>query len=141
MDVRVRDLMIKDVVTLLCTASAFEAAKTIKEKKVGCVVITHDGKKLDGIITAKDLVRRVMAEGLEPKKVKLDDVMSKNVKSVSPDMHVPEAVKLMAKHDIRRLPVVEGGKLIGIITDKNVIKAELSMAEVMAELFTFREGG
>lgn len=140
-DVLVRDLMVKKVITLPCTSNAFEAAKLIKEHRIGCVVVTHDQKKLDGIITAKDLVRRVMAEDLEPKKVKLEKVMSKYVKSVSPDMPASEAVKLMARHDIRRLPVVENGKLIGVITDKNVLKAELSIAEVMAELFTFREGG
>lgn len=140
-DVRVRDLMIKNVVTLPCTATAFEAAKTIKTQKVGCVVVTHDSKKLDGIITSKDIVKRVIAEGKDPKKVKLQDVMSKVVHSVSPETHVSEAVKIMAKHDVRRLPVVDGGKLIGIITDKNVIKAELSIAEVMSDLFTFKEGG
>lgn len=140
-DVRVRDLMIKNVVTLPCTATAFEAAKTIKGQKVGCVVVTHDSKKLDGIITSKDIVKRVIAEGKDPKKVRLQDVMSKVVHSVSPETHVSEAVKMMARHDVRRLPVVDGGKLIGIITDKNVIKAELSIAEVMSDLFTFKEGG
>ncbi len=140
-DIRVRDLMTKNVVTLPCTATAFEAAKIITEKKVGCVVVTHDSKKLDGIITSKDLVKRVMAEGKDPKKIKLLDVMSRVVHSVSPDMHISEAVKLMGHHDVRRLPVVDGGKLVGIITDKNVIKAELGIAEVMSDLFTFREGG
>lgn len=140
-DVRVRDLMIKNVVTLPCTATAFEAAKTIKAQKVGCVVVTHDSKKLDGIITSKDIVKRVIAEGKDPKKVKLRDVMSRVVHIVSPETHISEAVKMMARHDVRRLPVVDNGKLIGIITDKNVIKAELSIAEVMSDLFTFREGG
>lgn len=141
MDIRVKDLMAKNVVTLPCTSTALEAARLIRDRKIDCVVITHNLRKLDGIITTKDLVRRVMAGDIEPGKITLDKVMSRDLKMVPPDMHIVEAVKLMAKHSIRRLPVVEKGKLIGIITDEDIMSAELSMAEVMVELFTFREGG
>jgi len=109
----VKDLMTRDVVTIDLHKTIFDAAKLMSEKKVGCLVIM-DGEVPVRIVTERDFVRRVVAKKL-PLDVKIQEIMSKSLITVDPDASIREAARLMLKNKIRRIPVVEENKLVGII--------------------------
>jgi CBS domain-containing protein len=90
-----------------------EAAMLMKEHEVGSIPVRDDEKKLIGIISDRDIAIRYVAEEMSEPTVK--DVMSTNPVTGKPNMSVSEASNLMAKHQIRRLPIVEDGSLVGIV--------------------------
>ncbi len=113
---RVKYLMSSPVITISPTATVFEAVKTMAEKRIGSLVVV-EGEEIKGIFTERDLISRVIAKELDLKKTTVEEVMTKApLVTITPDADVAEAALLMIKKKIRRLPVVENGKLIGIIT-------------------------
>lgn len=105
--------MTKNVETCSLLDNVFEVAVKMKEWNVGVVPIV-DNDKLVGMITDRDIVLRCIAEK-HPASSKVEDIMSSHLITVGPETTTQEAVRLMAKHQIRRLPVVEGNKLVGIV--------------------------
>ena len=102
-------------------AIVFEAAKLMRENRIGSVVVVNGGSgEVLGIITERDLVRRVLAENKDVMTVKVSDVMTTPVVSIAPNEDIVDAAQLMRKNEIRRLVVMEGGKLIGIITANDI---------------------
>ena len=79
-------------------------------------MVVVEGETVLGIVTERDLVTRIVSKGKDAKKVKVQDFMSSPVISVSPETRILDAVKIVSRHRIRRLPVVKDGKLVGIIT-------------------------
>lgn len=110
-----QNLMTKNVETVSRNTSLNEAAKLMKQYNVGSIPVC-DGDQVVGIITDRDIVLRGIADGMNPSNVKCGDIMSTNVVTGTASMDVHEAAKLMADKQIRRLPVVENNKLIGIIS-------------------------
>lgn len=111
----VREVMTRDVVTLPRDASIVEAAKLMRDNGIGDVVVT-DGDRAEGIVTDRDIVIRAVADGKEPGSVRLDQVVSEDLTAVAPDDSVDRAVQIMRERAIRRLPVVEAGKPVGIVS-------------------------
>jgi CBS domain-containing protein len=109
------DVMTKNLVTLNEKTNAREAAKKMREMHVGNVLVTRD-EALCGIVTDRDLVVRCMAEGKDADKTHLADLCSEELVTLSPDSPVGEAIKLMTDKAIRRLPVTEGEKPVGIVS-------------------------
>ncbi len=109
----VRDVMTTDVETCTTLDNVYEVALKMKELNVGSIPIV-DQDRLIGLITDRDLVIRGIAEK-KPNSSKVTDVMSDKLVTVSSESTVEEAVKIMGNHQIRRLPVVEGNKLIGVV--------------------------
>lgn len=109
----IRDIMTRDVEACTLLDNVFEVAVKMKDLDVGAIPIV-DGDKLVGMITDRDIVIRGVAEK-HPPSSKVKAVMSDHLVTATPDMSTQEATKLMAQHKIRRLPVVEGDKLIGIV--------------------------
>jgi len=113
---RVSDVMTKDVIhTISEEASAFDAAREMKNAKRGCLIIVKRGTPT-GIVTERDLVQRVMAEGKSPSDVKVSEVMSCPLISVGSEALVGDAARIMCENNIRRLPVMDGPLLVGMIT-------------------------
>jgi CBS domain-containing protein len=112
---QLRDVMASNPVTLTADTPIVEAAKNMKEKDIGDVIVL-DGDKMCGVVTDRDIVVRAIAEGLDPSDTKLGDVCSGDVVTLSPDASVDEAVKLMREKAIRRIPIEEDGKPIGIVS-------------------------
>ncbi|MED4600798.1 CBS domain-containing protein [Paenibacillus validus] len=109
-----REIMTKDCATVTLKDNVYEAAVKMKQEDTGFIPVV-DGKKLIGVLTDRDLVIRGFAAKKEGSTA-IKEVMSDKVVSVSPDTTVDEAAKVMAKEQIRRLPVVENGEFVGIVS-------------------------
>lgn len=109
----VRDIMSKDCVTVTLQDNVYEIALKMKNHDIGFVAVV-EGKKLIGVVTDRDLVVRGYAEK-HSGSTAVDKVITKDIATITPDTSVDEAAKIMAKDQIRRLPVVENGELVGIV--------------------------
>ena len=121
-----KDIMQKNIVTLSPESTLRDVARLMKEDNVGCVVIMN-GQRLKGIITDRDIACWV-AEGKDPNKVTAGSIMKRHVIIATPEMSVFEASKLMADNKVRRLPVVAGNKLYGLVSISDlasIIEAEV----------------
>ena len=102
--------------------SVVEAAKLMKGEDSGIAPIV-DGERLVGVITDRDIAIRIVAEGRDPQTTKVEDIASQNLVTVDPQQELDEALRLMAQHQVRRLPVVEeDGKLVGIVSQADVAR-------------------
>jgi CBS domain-containing protein len=110
---KVRDFMTTDLVTVNVQAALAEAARLMRDADVGVLPVT-DGKDVLGVITDRDIVIRGLAEGKVGAKV--GEIMVDGLVSLSPDDDEQAAVKLMSDNDVRRLPVMEGGHLVGMVS-------------------------
>jgi CBS domain-containing protein len=113
-EMKVRNLMTKDVRTADINTSLTEVAKSMKSLDVGSIPVCDNDNNIVGIVTDRDIVLRFVAAG-SSENSKAQDIMSTHIVSVSPETDVHEAANIMAKNQIRRLPVVENGKLEGIV--------------------------
>jgi CBS domain-containing protein len=118
----VRDTMSADPRSIGASASVVEAARLMREEHIGSLPITDD-EKLVGILTDRDITTRVVAEAADPKTTSVGDVYSRDLISVEPDKDLEEALQLMARHQVRRLPVVENGRLVGIVAQADIALA------------------
>lgn len=112
---KVKDLMTTNVTTADVNSSIAEIAQNMKNLDVGSIPVCDDNKSVVGIVTDRDIVLRTVAEGDNVNKTKVGEVMSTRVISVSPETDVHEAANIMAKYQVRRLPVVENEKIVGIV--------------------------
>lgn len=111
---KIRDIMTDEVECCTLLDNVYEVAVKMKVLNVGAIPIV-DNEKLVGMITDRDIVIRGIAEK-HPPSSKVEDIMSHDLVTISPDATSEEAVQLMAEHQIRRLPVVENDKLVGIVS-------------------------
>jgi CBS domain-containing protein len=118
----VRDAMTENPRSIGASASVVEAARLMREGDIGSLPIT-DGDALVGMITDRDITTRVVAEAADLATTSVGDVYSQDLVSVEPDNDLEEAVQLMARHQVRRLPVVENGRLVGIVAQADVALA------------------
>lgn len=116
---QVRDIMQKNVITVDHDKKVLDAAIILKEKEISFLVILKEGKPA-GIISERDIVRRIAAEDLVASKINLEDAMSKKFRWVSPDTPIENAVQKMLNNNIRRLIVLENEELVGVITQTNM---------------------
>jgi CBS domain-containing protein len=119
----VRDAMTEDPRSIGAAASVVEAARLMREEHIGSLPIT-DGEQLVGMITDRDITTRVVAEAADPKVTSVGDVYSRDLVSVEPDNDLQEALQLMARHQVRRLPVVESGRLVGMVAQADIALKE-----------------
>jgi len=120
----VRDVMRRDVITIDPDASILGAMrKMVNERITSLIVEKPTDKSVYGIITRKDIVNKVIAYNKDLKNTKVSEVMSEPILTISPDLSIETVARLMAKTDIRRFPVMEGNKLIGLISNSDILKA------------------
>jgi len=117
---RIGDLMTKDPRTVGEDASVVDAARVMRDDDVGLVPIV-EGERLVGTITDRDIAIRVVAESRDPSSLNVRDVASTDLVTIDPQQELDEALRLMAQHQVRRLPVVEeDGRLVGIVSQADV---------------------
>jgi CBS domain-containing protein len=107
--------MTRDVRTIDASSTVEDAARMMKELNVGSLPVSENGS-ITGIITDRDVVLRNVAGGRTPTNTRVDEVMSKTVITATPDMDVHRAADLMAQNQIRRLPVLENNRMVGIVS-------------------------
>jgi len=110
----------------------------MSEKDVGSLLVVKN-KMLVGIITERDIISKVVASGKNSQVTKVSSIMSKNVITVSPNDDLYKVHFLMNKYNFRRLPVIEDGKLVGMLTEKDLIKIEPSILDVLSEKLKISE--
>lgn len=115
------EIMVKNVVTIDADKNVMEAALLMSERNVGCLLVEEEGK-VKGIITERDIVRRVVALAVDPTKIKVKDVMSSPLVVIKPEASVEDAAKVMVVYRVRRLPVIKEGKLVGLISATDLVK-------------------
>ena len=115
----VRDAMTEDPRSIGASASVVEAARLMREQHIGSLPVTED-ERLVGMITDRDITTRVVAESAVPETTSVGDVYSRDLISVEPNNDLEEALRLMARHQVRRLPVVENGRLVGIVAQADI---------------------
>jgi len=132
----IRDVMTSNPRSLESGSSAVEAARLMRDEDVGIVPIV-EGKKLVGTVTDRDIVTRVVADGKTPESVTVGDIASRELVTIDPQQDLDDALRLMARHQVRRLPVVEeDGKLVGIVAQKDVAMhaSEAQTGEVVEDI-------
>lgn len=134
------DLMTKDPSCCVPTDTAHDAAQLMKSEDVGPIPIVKDkqSRELLGIVTDRDLVLKVLAEGLDPKSVQVDRVMTTAVVTCSAEDACDEALDLMEQHQVRRIPIVDdNNRLVGIISQADIatrLDEPEKTAEVLEEI-------
>lgn len=127
------EAMTKNPVTVKPNSSVQDVAKIMSEKKIGSIIISGNGE-LSGILTERDLVRKVLARGKDPKSVKVNEIMSKPVVRINENSDLLDASELMKKKSIRRLVVVDKTKkIVGILSTNDMARV---MRRAVEELTT-----
>ena len=124
---QVRERMTADVVTIRPGTSVRDAAKTMIQEEKGPLPIV-EGDRPVGIVTDRDLVAHVLAEGRDPDSTTVDDVASRDLATIEPDKDVDEARRLMSQRELDRILVTQGGRLVGIISEADIRSDEAPLA-------------
>jgi len=132
-EVKVEDVMSSPVVTIKDTDSVLAATKLMKKNEIGCVVVVDKNDKPLGLMTERDVVRRVAALDLLPSKIQAGKAMTKPPATIESSADVAEAAKKMREMKIRRLVVLQSGKLKGIITSNDIVDITPALLDVMKE--------
>jgi CBS domain-containing protein len=122
-EMKCNEVMTKDPSCCLPTDAAFDAAQLMKSEDVGPIPIVNDkqSKNLVGIVTDRDLALKVVAEGLDPKQTKIEEIMTTGVMTCGPDDDVSDVLRLMEQHHVRRVPIVDDRAcLVGIIAQADI---------------------
>ena len=133
---KVREAMTSNPMTIEPGRPVADAARIMKDADTGIVPVV-DGARLVGTITDRDIAIRVVAEGKDPQATKVDEVASREIVTVDPEQNLDEALRLMAQHQVRRLPVVEeDGKLVGILAQADIARHDdpARTGEVVGEI-------
>ena len=118
----IRDIMTSNPRTVEPSKTVVDAARIMKQEDAGVVPVTENGR-LTGMVTDRDIAIRVVAEGKDPKSTTVREVASTDLVTIDPQQDLDEALRLMAKHQVRRLPVVEeDGRLVGVVAQADVAR-------------------
>jgi CBS domain-containing protein len=112
---KIRDVMTPDPITCDVDDSAVDAARAMKDHAIGDVIVL-DGGRICGVVTDRDLAVRIVSEGRDASATPLRDVCSREVATLGPDDDADHAVRLMTRRAIRRVPIVERGAVVGIVS-------------------------
>jgi len=130
---KVKDVMVTDLVTVKADISVKKAVKVMNDFEIGCLIVVENGEAV-GIITERDILKRIVVEGRDPEKTLVGEVMSKPLIVTSPETSLEEAIESMFKHKIKKLPVVEGGKLVGLVTFTDIARIQPVMEKILRKL-------
>ena len=134
----VADIMTRKPVTVPQNLSVRESARLMKNKGVGSLLVTENDELL-GILTKSDVIREVVAEGLDAREVTVGDIMVSAVITVAPDKDIFDALVLMKDHEVRHLPVLDADALAGFLTIKDIIKINPALFELIRDNIELRE--
>lgn len=134
MVLKVENVMVGDVITIDAEATVREAVELMNKNEIGCLIVVDGEGKPVGILTERDLLKRVLAKRKDPVRVKVKDVMSKPLVTGTPHMDIEAAARLMFKKKIKKLPVVENGNLVGLVTLTDMVRFQPEIISVLKKL-------
>ena len=123
MSLKLEDVMVEDVITVEEKATIKKAVELMNKHEIGCLIVVKKGKPA-GIVTERDMLKRILQESKDPEKIKVNEIMSKPLIVGKPQMDIEDAVKLMFKRNIKKLPVADEGHLVGLVTLTDLIRSE-----------------
>jgi len=123
MSVRMRDIMVTKVVTTTKNSTLEEAVKLMNDHEIGCLVVTEN-KKAVGILTERDLLKRILAKSENLKRIKVEEAMSTPLISVEPTVEIGDASKLMFEMNIKKMPIIGKGELLGLVTLTDILRIQ-----------------
>jgi len=134
----VKDVMVTDVVTVEPDVDVRRAVRAMNDFEIGCLVVVEAGRVV-GILTERDVLKRVVDEGRKPEETRVREVMSKPPITISPDVDLETAIELMFKHKIKKLPVVENSKLVGLVTFTDLVRAQPALIQAVKRFMEIYE--
>jgi CBS domain-containing protein len=120
---KVREAMAKTVSSARKSDKVIDVAKKMKQEDAGFMPVVEDGGMVIGVITDRDIVLRCIAEGHDPRSESAEHLMSREVTMITPEDDIEEAASKMEREEIRRLPVTEKGRLVGVLSHGNLVQA------------------
>jgi CBS domain-containing protein len=136
----VRDVMNRNVIATRPDVKIKEAVKIMNKLSIGSLVVLDEKNNIVGIVTERDILKSI-EKNIDPEINEVKDIMSKNVKTVSSDTDLKDAVDIMLKYKIKKLPVVDNGNLVGIITTSDIVVVEPKIIESIANLLSIKLPG
>ncbi len=130
--------MNRRVIVIKPDATVREAARIMTKLRIGSLIVMEDDR-IVGIITELDIIWKVVADDLNPNTTLVRDVMSRDVVTIKPDQTLEDAAELMVEKKIKKLPVVEDHRLVGILTATDLISVQPKLIEALAKLMLFTE--
>jgi len=127
---KVEDVMVKEVITINENASVKEAAGIMNQFEIGSIIVMRSGKAV-GIVTERDLLKRVIAEGMDAKKTKVKDIMSSPLIVIAPDVEMEDAMRLMFEKKIKKLVVVDQKRLVGLVSLTDIASCQPAIIKLM----------
>ena len=115
------------------STSVYDALKLMAEKNIGAVLVLDESGNMEGIFSERDYARKIVLMGKTSRDTPVSDIMTKRVFYVEPDQKIDECMALMTKEHIRHVPVLQGGKLMGVISIGDVVKSIISKQEFLIE--------
>ncbi len=132
-DLKVGDIMKRNVITVNEKENVITVAKLMKEHDIGSIVVTKD-KKAEGIITERDIIRKVVIRNKEPANISAGEVMTSPIMVIKPNVSIEDAAKVLKSHKIKRLPVINDKKeVIGIITEGDIMSIFPAVIDLIEE--------
>jgi len=132
-EIRVGDCMKREVITLREENTVMEAAVLMREKKIGSVIIVKNDAPI-GIVTEGDITYKIVAEGKDPRKTLMKEIMHSKLKTIGPNEMIEKVAEILRDEGIKRLPVVnDKGKLIGIIGETDIVRISPGLYEIIRE--------
>lgn len=120
--------------------TALEAARKMRRNRVGSLLVI-DGKQLKGIFTERDVLNKVVAEALDPAEVPVSEIMTRNVIVIGPKLTVREAMQIVTEKRLRHLPVVQGSRLLGMLSGGDLTRSIVEESESFIEtLYEYMHG-
>jgi len=127
---RIEKLMVKDVVTVPSDALVHESVKLMNKNRIGCLVVV-DNDEVTGILTERDILERLVEKGKNPKETEVSEIMTKHIIFGDPDMELVDATRLMFENRVKKLPIKDGGQLVGLVTLTDIARATSVDQETM----------
>jgi CBS domain-containing protein len=127
---KIGKLMVENVIGVPSSASVHEAVKLMNKNKIGCLLVV-DSEKISGIFTERDVLERIVEKGRNPRETEVSEIMTKHVIVGDPNMELVDATKLMFEKKVKKLPLVEDDRLVGLVTLTDIARVTSVDKETM----------
>jgi len=134
MVLKIENVMISDVIKVEADATVRQAVDLMNKHEIGCLIVVDEEERPVGILTERDLLTRVLAKRKDPVRTKVSQVMSKPLVTGTPHMNLEVAVRLMFRKKIKKLPVVEDGRLVGLVTLTDMVRVQPQIIKILKKL-------